>query len=187
MGRAWRGSPSTLPQTSFATVATRCGREQVAHVTEAADPPRPIFIQRGTRRKSCIPPSELLAGDAVLVAQQQGGSAPPATRSAPAPAVRKAGASAFGLRLKRGRPWAVKRRECREPGSTSKQSGAERFRSSPVAGTLNTDERALGHTSSGHSVARGDRLHLVASAAHLGSATVFRGAHARTPLGLGPG
>jgi hypothetical protein len=120
----------------------------------------------------------------------RGGSTPSATRSAPAPAVRKAGASAFGLRLKRGRPWAVKRRECGEPGSTSKQSGnkgAERFRSSPVAGTLNTDERALGHTSSGHSVAHGDRLHLVASAAHGGSATVVRGAHARTPLGLGPG
>ena len=60
------------------------------------------------------------------------------------------------------------------------------FRSSPVAGTLNTDERALGHTSFGRSLARSDRLHLVASAAHGGSATVDGGSHARAPLVLEP-
>jgi hypothetical protein len=80
-------------------------------------------------------------------------------------------------------------RECGEPGSTSKQSGKEvpnDFRNSPVAGTLNTDERTLGHTSFGRSVARGDRLHLVASAAHGGSATVDGGSHARAPVVLEP-
>jgi len=83
----------------------------------------------------------------------------------------------------------AQRRECGESGSTSKQSGkrgAGRFRSSPVAGTLNTYERALGRTFFGRSLARGDRLHLVASAAHGGSATVDGGSHARAPLVLEP-
>jgi hypothetical protein len=91
-----------------------------------------------------------------------------------------------------GKRWELRlaqRRECGEPGSTSKQSGKRvpnDFRSSPVAGTLNTDERALGHTSFGRSLARGDRLHLVASAAHGGPATVDGGSRAHTPLVLEP-
>jgi hypothetical protein len=53
-----------------------------------------------------------------------------------------------------------------------------------VAGTLDTNERALGHTLLGRSLARGDRLHLVASAAHGWPATVDGGSHPRASLAL---
>ena len=55
VGRAWRVRRQNTPQSSFATVATRRRGRTIAHVTEAAGPPRPI-LPRGGKGTNWRPP-----------------------------------------------------------------------------------------------------------------------------------